>query len=924
MKVALLCAIVFGAISVAASASQAVVDDDALRWSKHQRFGATEQKRSQKNDKKIRFKHDLAVPGRSRYPPFTAALIKRGESGAVAEIGENLASLLKGTANGGEKGTEAIGSHYASTSNANVRPHIPEAHPYPRPAFEPPRYSNPFEAHEPPRYSAPYPAPSPARDPALTEKLDKISDKLKKLKKNQVDHQQQIMMMEELQAKQMMAEHAAGGAAGAAAAGKSAKRGWGTGAMALAVGGGLAGGYGLTKLFDTKPSDSTTAYNAQDQAALQANGGAAQGSMPVDGAPQGQAAAGGAGAAADSDIAEGPYRVPNSNLVWLVDKEGQTHVLDPAQNYAEVPPPKGWQPPAQGGGGNTAPSSSGANDAAGSQPVSRNSGDQQADAGAGSAPGAQAPADGAANGPGPDSNTQSGADGNAPQSQNGAGQPEQGGGAPSQGGSNPKPVWDKSTQMWYVTSPKGVRFYIDDQTGYFINSQTGDVSDPKTGKIIYRGDQLMDNGGGNGASGQGQAGAGGPSAGANGQSGGGAPAGTGAGAGARGGQMRKRSLRHRKLEKRQYSTAAYKAASPALREQAKEALLRESSGATALDVVKKPSMFKTLGKGALGIGALAALVMGLSAYAHPNRPNTTPDNEYGLVPTSACDVYGQPIMRDFRGVLWNKSTYARVDMNDMSGIHACTAEEAAAAGQSMASSGGAGQQKRSLHDTNSMPAELVAAVKEDVEHDAAAPLQKRQMKALGSLLPSMSASGTMAVAGTVLITALYLHSIHQKKLQVLQDDYNSKFHSAGEAASSVGNAISTGANGQLFNPLTGDLIMVDQSTNAYYDSGSGEQVNPKTGMPFRYGDGGEEKKDKPVRLPLDQSGNVSGDSPEVQQAMQQWSQMTPQQQQQLMAQYGGLAHQILNSPDPNAALQAWSEQQGQMGISGAQPPRQQQ
>ncbi len=117
---------------------------------------------------------------------------------------------------------------------------------------------------------------------------------------------------------------------------------------------------------------------------------------------------------------------------------------------------------------------------------------------------------------------------------------------------------------------------------------------------------------------------------------------------------------------------------------------------------------------------------------------------------------------------------------------------------------------------------------------------------------------------------------------------------------------------------------MDQSTNTYYDSGSGEQVNPKTGMPFRYGGGddtGSKKKvgQQPERLPVDQDGNVSGDSSEVQQAMAQWEQMTPQQQQRLLASMEVVANQILNSPDPNAALQAWSAQQ-----SGKDVPQQRQ
>lgn len=203
-------------------------------------------------------------------------------------------------------------------------------------------------------------------------------------------------------------------------------------------------------------------------------------------------------------------------------------------------------------------------------------------------------------------------------------------------------------------------------------------------------------------------------------------------------------------------------------------------------------------------------------------------------------------------------------------------------------------------------------------------LEKRQAgKAAAAaipFLPSLGWSGGIAIGATALVTAIYLHNIHKAKEQALMDEWNSKYHNAGDAASSVGNAISTGANGQLFNPLTGNLILVDPNTGMYYDSGSGEQVNPKTGMPFRYGGDDSVKKAIPQKLPIDSTGNVMGDSPEVQQAMAQWEAMTPEQQQQLMAKYGGMAQQILNSPDPNAALRQWTNQQGQPG----QPVPQQQ
>lgn len=218
---------------------------------------------------------------------------------------------------------------------------------------------------------------------------------------------------------------------------------------------------------------------------------------------------------------------------------------------------------------------------------------------------------------------------------------------------------------------------------------------------------------------------------------------------------------------------------------------------------------------------------------------------------------------------------------------------------------------------------LIDIVKRDIAQANASVLEKRGSGGLAAALPFMPSlgwSGALAIGATGLVTAIYLHNIHEAKQQALVADYNSKYHSAGEAASSVGNAISTGANGQLFNPLTGNLILVDPNSNLYYDSGTGEQVNPKTGMPFKYGGGDDAKpaKEVPQKLPIDTDGNVQGDSPEVQQAMRQWNAMTPQQQQQLMNRYGGVAQQILSSPDPNAALQAWSSQQGQTGPLASQ------
>lgn len=105
---------------------------------------------------------------------------------------------------------------------------------------------------------------------------------------------------------------------------------------------------------------------------------------------------------------------------------------------------------------------------------------------------------------------------------------------------------------------------------------------------------------------------------------------------------------------------------------------------------------KLLLKGALGVGALVALVLGLDKVAHPKRPNTTPDNEYGLQPTRVCDQYGQPIIKDFRGVLWSKSTYARLDMQHLPPLHMCSETELADALGGFEAGTGAAMQKRDL------------------------------------------------------------------------------------------------------------------------------------------------------------------------------------------------------------------------------------
>lgn len=94
-------------------------------------------------------------------------------------------------------------------------------------------------------------------------------------------------------------------------------------------------------------------------------------------------------------------------------------------------------------------------------------------------------------------------------------------------------------------------------------------------------------------------------------------------------------------------------------------------------------------KTGIGIGALVAVVIGLGDYAHPKRPNTTPDNEFGLHPTTVCDAYRQPLIADFRGVLWSKSTYERIDKQNPPPLHYCTEQELAMAGYLQPDGGGA-------------------------------------------------------------------------------------------------------------------------------------------------------------------------------------------------------------------------------------------
>lgn len=390
------------------------------------------------------------------------------------------------------------------------------------------------------------------------------------------------------------------------------------------------------------------------------------------------------------------------------------------------------------------------------------------------------------------------------------------------------------------------------------------------------------------------------------------------------------------------------------------------AAANVANVAAKGGNTGMIVKGVLGLGALVGTVFALDRYAHPERPNTTPDNPYGLAPTGICDEYSQMIIKDWRGRLWSKSTYTRLKMNQLPPLHMCSQQElvdngvssdpAGAGADGAAAAAGAGgvpMAKRSIAEARKVRcssrvpvgksavthgdsccspqddlAELAAIVKRDVNNDhtedAASESSVVLEKRAGSgglagvagmaFLPSLGWSGGLAIGATAIVTAMYLHHVHEAKQQALLAEWNSQYHSAGDAASSVGNAISTGANGQLFNPITGNLVLVDPNTGMYYDSGSGEQVNPKTGMPFRYGGGSSsDSKPKataaqqvPQQLPLNGNGQMPAESPEVQQAMAQWNAMTPQQQQQLMQQYGGAAQQILNSPDPNAAFQQYT------------------
>ena len=158
-----------------------------------------------------------------------------------------------------------------------------------------------------------------------------------------------------------------------------------------------------------------------------------------------------------------------------------------------MPPPPGWSPPGSAGGGGA-------------------DGGGRAAGGAAAGGGARGAGSGAGAG-GQSTQGGSGAASTSPDS----------GAAASQGNGSTRPVLDPSTNMYYVVGPRNVRYYIDSESGLLINSETRDVSDPKTGKIVYTAKDL-------------EAASGGDSG-----------AGAGAGAGSGNGRMQKRSVRHRKV-----------------------------------------------------------------------------------------------------------------------------------------------------------------------------------------------------------------------------------------------------------------------------------------------------------------------------------------------------------------------------------------
>ncbi|KAJ1028622.1 hypothetical protein NDA16_001788 [Ustilago loliicola] len=452
MKVALLSAIVFGAISAAASSSQALADDHYIRQSAHAYH------RSHSSDKEKSGTKSKFTPSERHSGP----LVKRLEEGTF-EIGKNAADFLKSAVEGGKKSGDTIINHYGASTSASenaaghMRGGAGNPHTYP-PPYSPPR-------------AYPYPAPHAGFDPAASEKLERISTRIDKLKNAQKLNSQQIGLIQEMEARKMMMEGASPSGQGAAAA-QQTKHGFGAGTLALAAGVGVGGGWLGSKIFDTKPATPDTAYSPEDLAALQGAGGAAPGTVPVDGTAsgpppqggQGQSQGGGDGGQGQSQGGGdggqsqilGPYFDQATGTRYVVDGKGYFHFL--GLNNKEIDPPPGWSAtgPLSSGTGGAGPAAVGGAGSAGGN-------------GAGSA---QAAGNGAAGAP-----------------QDSAVFPSQAGG--DQSGSKVKPIWDPQNQMFYVIGPNNVKFYIDNGSGYLINSVTMDVSDPKTGQIIMKGDEVL-------------------------------------------------------------------------------------------------------------------------------------------------------------------------------------------------------------------------------------------------------------------------------------------------------------------------------------------------------------------------------------------------------------------------------------------------
>ena len=323
MKVALLYAIVFGAISVAASTSQHLAGEHFVQHGSGHRPKTSSTKENSSAKKKgptHHHHHDKHDHKKASKPAHAQHLLKREPpASAVAEVGENLAGVFKSFASAGERaGGERAANGLAGAghySPAGTYGHYPPPHAYAHP-----------NAYAP--------------DTATTAHLERFGRKLDKLKDGQKANTEQIDLMQKLQAKQLE------GAQGSAAAAPVVKRGPGIGKLLMMGAGGVLLGYGATKFFDTKPSDSQTGYSKGDTAAIQGAGGAAPGQAPVDGAP-----GGGQGGQGSDPGFDGPYQIQGSNLVYVIDRQNTVHVLDPAQQYREVPPPPGWSPPGSAGGG---------------------------------------------------------------------------------------------------------------------------------------------------------------------------------------------------------------------------------------------------------------------------------------------------------------------------------------------------------------------------------------------------------------------------------------------------------------------------------------------------------------------------------------------------------------------------------------------